>query len=376
MSEPAPRGEWSERNRGFAALSAAGAVIRSAWRDAGLVTPSKGLTARGAAVACLTLVTILAFLHVKAQSAEAMRHSDVLAQLATLKLIDARWDVAVLQSRGPSAPAAEPVQVRDVTAIQRALDAAARLARSNALRTAVLELKKSYAEKADLVTRYQRASSDSRQALEAAMRADAAVSGLVRSAWSDFPQHDRLVAAENLVARVLAEAQQYHHAPTATHRSVLEAAAGDLPQARSLPPPVLGALARLESDVNQLLLLKPLEQMLGERLTVLNTGARADEVAETYRRSLDDALRDRSRYRLALLMYSVVLALLAAYSSVRLYRRYSALELQSEQLGAELAEVRARLGLHEEDAIIIEESASAARPEDIEAANVRFIRRP
>ena len=72
-------------------------------------------------------------------------------------------------------------------------------------------------------------------------------------------------------------------------------------------------------------------------------------------RSLADALQERSRYRLALLVYAVMLALLAMYSGVRLYRRYRALETQCEQQTLELSEARSRLGGLEEDAIIVED---------------------
>ena len=361
MSESEPGADTArERAAAWSAYSRSKAALRRGLVAAGVLTQAQRLSRRAVVVIWLMLVAVLVFLHVKAQNDEALRNAEVLAQLATLKLIDARWDVAVLQSRGPNPPPAGVVQARDVATIQRALDNAVRLARSTALRSGATELKQAYAEKADLVTRYQQASGESRHALEAAMRADAAVSGLVRQVWRDFPQRDRLVAAENLVARVLAEAQQYHHSPSPAHRNGLAAAASDLPQAKSLPPPVLAGLERLESDVHQILLLKPLEQMLGERLKVLNTAARADEIAETFRRSLADAVQERSRYRVALLVYAALLAVLAAYSGMRLYRRYRALEAQCEQQNAELADAKSRLGGLEEDAVIVEEGPAAS----------------
>jgi hypothetical protein len=268
----------------------------------------------------------------------------------------------VLRSRERSSASSENVlQSRDVARIQRAFDAAHARAKSNALRTNIDELKAAYNEKADLVTRFQQASADSRQALDAAMRADNAVGNLVRSAWRDFPQRERLVAAENLVARVLTEAQQYQHAPNSASRSALEAAAADLPLAHSLPRAIESALLRLESDVHQVLLLKPLEQMLGDRLTALNTGERADELAETYQRHLAEALVERSRYRTALSLYSVLLLAMGLYLGRRLYRRYRALE---QAVGDRAAE----------------ESTEAVEvidaDEDADAPNVRFIRRP
>jgi adenylate kinase family enzyme len=329
-----------------------------------------GVTLRGAGVIAAVLVALLVFLHARADDDDTQRYTGVLAQLAAVKLVDARWDVAVLRSRSdPGASTERVVQPRDVTRIQRALDLAYANARSNAMRVSIEALKKSYMEKADLVTRFQQASADARQALDAAMRADVAVSTLVRTAWREFPDRERLVAAENLVARVLAEAQQYHHAPTSASRAALEGVAVDLPRAHSLPRAVQAALARLESDIDQVLLLKPLEQTLGERLTVLNTGTRADDLAETYQRHLTDALDERSRYRTALLVYSVLLLIVAGFAARRAYLRFSALEASHAAQVHELAEVREQLR--------VAEPASIVDLDDIAGAqNVRFIRRP
>jgi hypothetical protein len=328
------------------------------------------VTLRGALVLAALLVALLMFLHARADDTDSQRYTGVLAELAAVKLIDARWDVAVLRSRSdPNASTERVVQPRDATRIQRALDLASANARSNAMRTSIEALKKSYAEKSDLVTRFQQSSADSRQALDAAMRADAAVSTLVRNAWRDFPDRERLVAAENLVARVLAEAQQYHLAPGGASRSTLESVAVDLPRAHSLPRGVQGALARLDSDINQVLLLKPLEQMLGERLAVLNTGARADELAETYQRHLADALTERSRYRIALLVYSTLLLILAAFAARRAYLRFRALEAENAVQAEALVDLRDQLRAAEPASVVDLDDAPPVE-------NVRFIRRP
>ena len=327
----------------------------------------RGLDARAAAFIAGVLVAGLVFLHLLADDSASQRNAEVLAQLAGVKLTDARWDVAVLRAK-TTGVAERVVQARDVARIQRTLEAAYAYARSNALRASIEELKKGYEEKADLVTRYQQASVDAKQALDAAMRADAAMGTLVRNAWRDFPERDRLVAAENLVARVLAEAQQYHHSPNTASRAALEGAAVDLPRAHSLPRPIETALARLESDVHQVLLLKPLEQMLGDRLTILNTAARIDELAETYQRQLDDALLARSRYRTALLVYSIVLLVIAAVAARRIYRRYTVLAA----LVARSAPARSESQV--EDAELVDtRPPDEYHPSDV--TNLRFMRR-
>lgn len=353
---------------------AAGA-LRGGLGKLGLVRRTGRVTGRGAIVLAVMLLALLVFLHTRTQDAVVKRHADIVAQLSAAKLIDAHWDVAVLRARTDDAPAQAVVQARDTNRIQRALDAAAAEAKSNAMRVMIGELKKAYAEKADLVARFQRASADSRQALEAAMRADAAVNNLVRGAWRDFPQRDRLIAAESLVARVLAEAQQYHHLPSAAHREALETFAADLPRAHSLPAAVTAGLSRLESDIHQLLLLKPLEHMLEGRLATLNTAARADALAETYQRDLSDALANRERYRIALLAYSGALLVLACWLGALAWQRYHALEARY------VAHVRA-LAASGGDAIEETRPSEDLEAVDLEAgssdvadANVRYFRR-
>ena len=315
------------------------------------------------------LSALFVLLHIRAQDSTVQRQIEVLSQLVTVKLIDARWDAAIFRSRtGSGAPSEPIVHSSDLTRMQRALDLAQAHALSNALRTSAQDLKKAYGEKADLVTRLQQAATDSRQALESAMRADVAVSALVRSAWRDFPQHERLVAAENLVSRVLAEAQQYHYAPTPAHRAALAGHAADLARAHSLPRAVEAGLARLESDVHRLLLLKPLEELLAQRLAVLDTGTGVSALAETFERSLTEAVTRRDHYRIALLAYSIALVILLAYFGARASARHRALAARCALVEEALAKLQAR----EHSA---EESDANARA-GIEAGNVRLMRRP
>ena len=303
-------------------------------------------TRRGIAAWACVLLLVLVVLHWKTADPAVKRHSDLVAQLAAVKLIDARWDAAAVQARGGTAPPGRvTVQDADVAHIQRALDQAATEAKTTALRTSVAELKKAYVEKADIVARFEKTAADARAALTAALRADAAISGLVRDSWRDFPQRDRLVAAENLVLRVIAEAQQYHHAPSGAHRVSLEGSAAELARPQVLPKPLQPAIARLESDVHQHLLLKPLENMLGERLAALDTGRRVDELADVQQRELADALARRDRWRIALIVYTAALLILAAWLGVRAITRYRDLEVlyagQTRTLARALMRMRA-----------------------------------
>ena len=306
-------------------------------------------TRRGIAAWVCVLLLVLVALHWKTADPAVKRHSDLVAQLAAVKLIDARWDGAAVQARSGTAPPGRvTVQDADAARIQRALDAAATEAKTTALRTSVAELKKAYVEKADVVARFEKSAADARTALTAALRADAAITGQVRDSWRDFPQRERLVAAENLVLRVIAEAQQYHHTPSGAHRASLESSAAELARPQALPKPLQPAIARLESDVHQLLLLKPLENMLGERIVVLNTAQRVDELADLHQRELSDALARRDRWRIALIIYTAALVVLAVYFGVRAITRFRDLEVLYAGQTRELAKALRRLRGYEQ----------------------------
>ena len=324
-------------------------------------------TRRGIAGIALALIALLVVLHVKATDPAVARLSELAAHLASVRLIDARWDLAVAHARLAGTTAAPAVQSADVSRIERALDAAAAESKTAALDASIAELRKRYVEKADLVSRFERASSDSRQALLAAMRADAAVTASIRDAWRDFPQRERLVAAENLAVRVIAEAQQYHYFPSATHRASLAAYNADLPRAQSLPKPVHAALQRLETDIHQILLLKPLEQMLSERLAALKTSHRIDELSELFRAELTSALARSDRYRIALIVYTVTLALLLIYCGARAIARYRDLELLYAAQTRELAKTLRGLPPQDRGARVTELRRPDAIPNDEEA---------
>ena len=108
------------------------------------------------------------------------------------------------------------------------------------------------------------------------------------------------------------------------------------------------AIGRLESDVHQLLLLKPLENMLGDRLVALNTANRVDELAALYQRELTGALARRDRWRIALLIYTVALLALAGYFGVRAISRFHDLEVLYAGQTRTLARALMRLRGHEQ----------------------------
>jgi hypothetical protein len=297
------------------------------------------LAAAGAAVVVLGL---LLFLFTQTQDYGSRRQAELLAKLVDAKAIDTRWDMAVAEARGDARPR-PAAQAGDVENIHAALDGTAKEIPSRVMKATVAELKGAFAEKNDLVGRFLQANGDARQALAAAMRADAAIGTQVRASWREFPQRDRLVGAENLVARTLAHAQAYSRAASAENRASLQSYAADLGRVHELPRPIQATLSRLETDIHQLLLLKPLEQTIDERLAALGTGGYLDELTALVQRKQLDEATQRSRYRAYLLLYLVVLMVAAAYGAVRAIDHYRLMDGRQIHTDIALAEARRQL---------------------------------
>ena len=292
---------------------------------------------RGVAIAGLSALALLLLLHVAASGTGVRQLTDAAAALASVRAIDARWDAAVVQARSGQ-PLGATTQATDMTRVARALGTAEDGVSTDTQRTSIAALRKALVEKAELVGRFERAAADSRYALSAIMRADAAVNVAIREAWSSFPQRERLVAAENLTVRVIAESQQYQYAPTVTHRANLQAYTSELARAQSLPKPLQAGLERLEADAHQLLLLKPLEHMLGERLRALGTGARLDTLSAGVATALAEAVSRRNVYSWLLLGYTLALVGVGAYLVVQAIARFRDLEALCEDQARALEE--------------------------------------
>jgi hypothetical protein len=289
------------------------------------------------AAAGLLALGVLFFLYAKTQDYDARRESEVLGQLLNAKAIDIRWDIAVAEARADMAPRATAVQPDDLEKIDLALDAAARDIPTRVMQVTVADLKRAYAVKAELVRQYVPAAEDARQALAAAMRADALTGTQVRAAWREFPQRERLVAAENLVARALAEAQAYNRTPTTEHRAALQTYAADLARLHDLPRPIEATLSRLEADIHRLLLLKPLVQTMDGRFATLATGGYMEELTALVQRKQLDGVTSRAKYRGYLAAYLFLVCIAGMYAGVRLLRRDRALKERCASAEAALA---------------------------------------
>jgi len=287
--------------------------------------PSRAML--GVSVIVVALAAVLVFLYIKTQGVDFKRQNEVLGYLRELKEIDVRWDVEVLRVRTEPATQAPPGAAYDYGAalarIRRELAAAAQDVRSPVLERSLPDLSAALSEKADLVARFKRASAQARVPLQRVMGAETEIAGLVRGAWQAFADRERLVAVENVVVQVLAEAQDYFHTAADGRRKTLQALLTDLrDSAPKLPAALQAGIARLDSNVRELLETKPVEVEIGNKLAFLTAGPRIDSVTSAFSREIEDALTSREIYRVYLIAFSGSLLVLIGYLASRLLASY------------------------------------------------------
>lgn len=304
--------------------------------------------ARGAllAIAVLTLATISGFLYFKSRGVDIRKHTEVLGYFRELKAIDARWDVELMRARIEFVP--PPSAAMDYASalahIQQGLTASAQDVKSPLLDRELPGLNKAFAEKADLVAQFRKASAAAKQALKLVMGAETEIAGLVRASWRDFTDRERLVAVESVVTQVLAEAQKYHFAPTTAQRKNVEALVADLRDAAPrLPPALTSGIARLDSNIQELLRAKPAEEALFNKLALHTAGPRVDSLTHAFHHEVAQTLANRELYRGYLMTCLGALLILIGYLALRLIAHHRLLNAANLALQAENEELARRL---------------------------------
>ena len=243
-------------------------------------------------------------------------------ELLELIALDSRWEREALQALSDLAPAPSANHAAAAAGITQRLEAAARGSRSAVLRRGVPNLIRAYAEKAQLMGRFHLAHAAALGALRQALAAEAEFAGLLRDVWHDAPDRQRLVAADNLVTRLVADAQRYYFVPAGSHRKDLETSAGDLHGAAAgLPEALKPVAARLESHIGDLLRARPQQQLHLDRMRFHDAGPLAATLARELRDELAAVLERQQRYRVYLAAYFCVLLVLVAYLAARLIQR-------------------------------------------------------
>jgi two-component system, NtrC family, sensor kinase len=289
------------------------------------------------AAAAIVLAAVPVYLYLKTQAPDLKRQNDAFTLLRELKEIDNRWDVDILRSRSDfAASKAPPVDYGDrISRIRQQLFALSQETGSPVLNRSVNEVTTLFAQKAELVDKFRKANTATKQALSQVLAGDAEIAGLVRASWAEIRDRERLVALEAAVAQMLSEGQKYYFDASPAHRKNLEALASDLRESQAqLPPAVRDGLSRLDGSVQQLLGAKPIEEDLFSRLSLLTPGPRAESLTASFSKELEAMLMDRDFYRIYLRAFSAALLLIVGYGAWCLltgYRRLDSVNTELEQ---------------------------------------------
>jgi signal transduction histidine kinase len=301
------------------------------------LTAAKPVHGSVVAAMAVVLAATLGFLYYKTEAAGLKRHNEVLTLLRELKKIDARWDVELFRARGElravSVPSADYRTA--VARLQQELAALAREIDSPVLRDGLPNLSGTLVQKADLIEKFKKANAATKQALGEVLHSEMEFPGLVRGAWQDFRDRERLVAAESAVVQVLAQAQRYYLSPANAQRKNLELLIADLEASASrLPPALASSLARLEGHVQQLLGAMPIEQQLFAKLAFLPAGPRIDSLTGAFSGELATQLDSRELYRVYLVAFAGALLVLIGYLVARLAVSYRLINAANAALQA------------------------------------------
>jgi len=284
----------------------------------------KSASMAAAVALALVLAAAFGFLYYKTETGEVRRQIQLLGSLRELKDIDARWDVELTRLRSESGAARASAGLAD-DRLKRAIEGLDANAGASALvATLVSELKRAFAEKADLVEKYRVPSSAARERLDSALAALPEINTALRQTrLADPRQRDRVAAMEYSASLVQSELLRYNLTSDSTQRARLEAAVAAMKQADMPGNPALPAMIdRYAHDAEQFLKLKAEEQGLYTRLAFLPVGPRLDSLSAALHREIEATMEEKERFRVYLVAFAGSLLILLSHIGARLRQSY------------------------------------------------------
>jgi signal transduction histidine kinase len=302
------------------------------------------------------LLAVLAFLYFKTEAIDLREKNEVLALLRELKEIDSRWDVDVLRARSELAPPSLAPLDRGQIAAQ-ALDRLARAAKetdSRALDQGLGELRKAFAQKAELVEAFGRESTAARRALQAGLGMTSEAAAWAHEARrTGAGRKERAALAETTAKELDASLFRYHYLPDDSQRRAVDAAAADFVAAAGVLPAVLGDVAgKIAVELQRLYQHRPVEEGLYGKLVFLTAGPRVDALTGALNREVEQTLAEKEQFRVYLVYYALALLILIGYLVARLRAINIGLEQRVAERTRELSQ--ALTSLKESEAQLIQ----------------------
>jgi hypothetical protein len=274
------------------------------------------------AVAAAVLLALPALWYIGGASSSPGRYDNALAELTELGALDARWEREAMGALNDITPdAARARAATPPAAVTKRLEAIAQEIESPVLQRGAEQLARAFSERAALAASFEKAHAASRAALRDILAMEAEMSGVLREAWRDAPDRQRLIAADNVITQLLADAQRYYYAPAESGRRNLEASTADLRGAAEAVPALNPAAARLDRHVAELLRARSQEQTYFDRVRFRSAGPLIAALAHDLRHERDLHRLRWERYRAYLASGLCALLVLVAYLAARIVRR-------------------------------------------------------
>jgi signal transduction histidine kinase len=296
-------------------------------------------------LASLGLITVLWALVQKTQSIDTSVLQQVNSQLRELKQVDATWNLDILRSKMGINKNYDQVTtpLQWLQQNQPALMAAVDQTEANAIKQAADELRAAINEKISLVDRFKMqnallknslrflptAVAQLRDQIVAVTLSDASIginnTGQLSLPSSFSPSLTKLEATAN---EMLTELLKYNLAPDATLKARVESLINNLAEkpSSSYPEPIQAQVDMIVNHARTVLKQKESEDQVLTSIEQIPITERIDQLAAQFEHSFDTALKEKERWRIALIAYSASLLLLLAFAVFAVWRSYRSLD--------------------------------------------------
>lgn len=296
-------------------------------------------------LASLGLIAVLWALVQKTQSIDTSALQQVNSQLRELKQVDATWNLDILRSKMGINKNYDQVTtpLQWLQQNQPALMAAVDQTEANAIKQAADELRAAINEKISLVDRFKMqnallknslrflptAVAQLRDQIVAVTLSDASIginnTGQLSLPSSFSPSLTKLEATAN---EMLTELLKYNLAPDATLKARVESLINNLAEkpSSSYPEPIQAQVDMIVNHARTVLKQKESEDQVLTSIEQIPITARIDQLAAQFEHSFDTALKEKERWRIALIAYSASLLLLLAFAVFAVWRSYRSLD--------------------------------------------------
>jgi two-component system, NtrC family, sensor kinase len=280
-----------------------------------------------------TLAAVLAFLYYKTTGIDFGQQIRVAEELRALKLVDAKWNEAIVRSRGDVLGGDDvlPTAREDVARAVEALKNEAIEIGAVGLADGVGALETAFAEKATAMREYQQVSSTFKNALQDVFESVSVAQAQLRDAPGAAGK-----AADTLrqaLDRIQPLAMEFGARGTADMARSIEESESRLTVAlESLGSGLREPVELAARQLRTLRELRPKRDELYNRLYYFPTGPKTDSLGIAFGQAFQQSVEERELYRIYLIFFSGALLVFLAYIGAQLVRSYRVINDVNQQL--------------------------------------------